>query len=233
MIFLRKNKKIKLTFHTCEQKPFKDLFAPVQSMSGVPEWWRQIPKQDFPTMRSCPGFIELFKNSISIPLWRDHEITYQSDRIVDMAIAGVHPERIYHYVQQHDPRQWGESFKGRVHLKFMNPWLVTCDKPTKFLLTGAAWHNKDFEDWVIPPGVLEFKYQTGSHLNMFLAKSDEQKTIRLDAGSIMAYLIPLEDVEVEVETKQVSTDEWSQLLNYQWTFANVYNKTKKLLEGRK
>lgn len=231
-MFFKKTKKIKLKFHTCEQRPFKDLFSPVQAVSAIPDWWKQIPKQEFPTMRSCPGFIELFKHSIGLPLWRDHEITYQDDKILDMSIAGVSPDSVYHYVQHHDPRQWGEAYAGRPHLKFMNPWLITCDKPVKFLLTGATWHQKDFEDWIIPSGIVEFKNQTGAHLNTFLAHSHQPKTLKLDAGTIMAYLIPLEDVEVEIETKQVSTDEWRQLLNYQWTFTNVYNKTKKLLEGR-
>ena len=232
-MFFKKSKKVKLTFHTCEQRPFKELFAPVHAISATPSWWKDIPRQDFPTMRSCPGFIEFFKHAIGIPLWRDHEITYQGDQILDLHIAGVGEEMLYHHIHYHDPRQWGNAFSDRPHLKFMNPWLITADKSVDFVVMDATWHNKNPEDLIIPPGIANFKYQSGAHVNAFLGKSTEVKTLNLEAGNIISYLVPLEDVDIEIETKQVSTDEWRQLLSYQWSFSNVYNKTKKFLEGKR
>ena len=59
---------------------------------------------------------------------------------------------------------------------------------------------------------------------MFLSPSSNQKTLLLEAGDPIVYLTPLDDVDLEINVKEVSTDEWQRLLNYQFSFKNNYKK---------
>jgi hypothetical protein len=231
MLF-KKSKRIKLTFHTCEKTPFADILSPAKATSMYPDWFKNIsPKTDIPSMRSCPGYIELFKKSIAIPLWRDFEITYQNSQIKNISVARVSPDNVYHYVQHHHPEQWGGGFPNQPHLKLMNPWLITCDSMTPFLITEASWH-KTSNDYTIPQGIVEFRLNTGSHVNMFLSESIHEKTILLEAGTPIVYLTPLEDVEVDIEIKEISNEKWTRLLNYNFSFKNNYKKTLNLFRKR-
>ena len=223
-MLLKKRKTVELCFHTCENKPFANILPPTKATSCYPDWFKKIPaRTDDPTLRSCPGYIDLFRKSIAIPLWRDFEIVYLGDMIQNIATPGVPPDAVYHYVQHHDPEQWGGGFPNQPHLKLMSPWLITCNSSTPFLMTEASWH-KETNDYTIPPGVVEFQVNTGSHVNMFLSDTVQQKRILLEAGTPIVYLTPLEDVDVEIKVKEVSVDEWSRLLNYRFSFKSNYKK---------
>jgi len=223
-MLVKKSKKIELTFHTCEKKPFVDILSPTKATSMYRDWFKNIsPKTEFPSMRTCPGYIDFFKKSIAVPLWRDFEITYKGPTIYNIATPGIAPDDVYHYVQHHHPDQWGGGFPNQPHLKLMNPWLITCNTLTPFLITEASWH-KTTNDFVIPQGIVEFRLNTGSHVNMFLSESNEEKTIMLEAGNPIVYLTPLEDVEVDIKVKEISKEEWDRLLNYRFSFKNNYKK---------
>lgn len=230
-MFFKKKKKVELCFHTCENKPFAKILAPEKATSLYPDWFKQIPKTDIPTLRSCPGYIDLFKKSIAIPLWRDFEIVYQDDKIYNIATPGIPPDSVYHYVQNHDPAQWGGGFPNQPHLKLMSPWLITSNSSTQFLMSEASWHKKS-NDYTIPPGVVEFEVNTGSHVNMFLTESTNQKRILLEAGTPLVYLTPLEDVDVSIKIKEVNVDEWSRLLQYNFSFKSNYKKTLNLFRKK-
>jgi hypothetical protein len=217
-------KKIELTFHTCESKPFADILSPAKATSMYPEWFKKIsPKTDYPSMRSCPGYIEFFKKSIAIPLWRDFEITYRGSEIHNVVTPFISPDDVYHYVQHHHPDQWGRGFTNQPHLKLMNPWLITCNTLTPFMISEASWHKKG-NDYNIPQGVVEYRLNTSCHVNMFLNPSNQEKTLLLEAGEPIVYLTPLEDVEVDIKIKEISEEEWRRLLNYRFTFKNNYRK---------
>ena len=231
MIF-KKKQKVELCFHTCEQHPFADILSPVKANLAYPQWFKNIPsKTEQPSMRSCPGYIDFFKKSIAVPLWRDFEVTYSGTEIYNISTPGVHPNEVYHYVQHHDPEQWGGGFPNQPHLKLMSPWLITCNTSTPFLISEASWH-KTSNDYIIPQGVVEFRLNTGSHVNMFLSESAEQKTLLLEAGDPIVYITPLEEVDLEIKIKEVSVDEWQRLLNYRFSFKNNYKKTLNLFRKR-
>ncbi len=224
MKFLRKQR-IELCFHTCEQRPFSDILPPEKATLHYPQWFKNIsPKTEQPSMRACPGYIDFFKKSIAVPLWRDYEITYSGNNINNIQIAGVHSDEVHHHVEQHHPKQWGGGFPNQPHLKLMSPWLITCNTTTPFLISEASWH-KTANDYIIPQGVVDFKVNTGSHVNMFLSPSIQQKTLMLEAGNPIVYITPLDDIEVDIKIKDVSVDEWRRLLNYRFSFKNNYKKT--------
>jgi hypothetical protein len=230
-MFFKKSKKVTLTFYTREHQSIFDLFPPQQSTKLLPEWFAELKKNPNPnTMRSCPGFIDLFKRSISIPLWRDHAITHQNGNILDVNVAGANAETIMNYVDQHHPDQYGGAFANSAHLKLITPYVVSCDTNTPFLMHDACWHKNNLGEFTVPPGHLEFKHQHGLPVNMYFNTGAEKKTTLLEAGSVIAYLTPLDDVSIEIKTKVVSNEEFNQFYLYRFSFNNAYKKMKQFAE---
>ena len=231
----KKTKTVKLTFHTHQTQQLIDLFSPKLAGQLTPDWFKSLKVSQnelIPNMNSCPGVVSLFKNSINIPLWADHRITYNNDKIINVDIPGIPKGEEYHFLQQHHPDQWNRAFKNSCHVKLMSPWLVTTNSDVPFLMHDATWHNdKQVGEYNIVPGELDFRYQSGTAINMFLPPTHGDKQLTLEAGTVIAYLTPLQnDVKVIVETKWVTEEEWRRLLKHQFTFSGIYRKTKKWLE---
>jgi len=230
----KRNKKVKLTFHTRNTQQLVDMFGPNNGHKLLPDWMKALGKSkndNIPNMNTCPGFVDLLKKSVAIPLWADHKITYQGSQILNVQVPGVPDNEIHMSVQQHHPDQWGNAFKNSAHVKLMSPWLVTSNSDIEWMMHDPTWHkNKSMGHYTLTPGLLNFKYQSGTAVNMFLTPSDIPATITIEAGTIIAYLTPMADIDVEVECKQVSSDEWAALTKHQFTFSNTYNKTKKFLD---
>jgi len=228
-----KRKKVKLTFHTSGTQQLVDMFSANNGHKLMPDWARSLGKstnENILNMNTCPGFVDLLKKSVALPLWMDHRITYQGSQLLDVQLPGVSDKEILKFVQQHHSSQWGNAFKQSSHVKLMSPWLVTCDSDLEWLMHDPTWHkNNSMGQYTLTPGLLNFKYQSGTAVNMFLTPSEKPNTITLEAGTIIAYLTPLADVDIEIECKRVSDDEWYSLLKHQFTFTNMYNKTKKFL----
>ena len=228
-----KRKKVKLTFHTSGTQQLVDMFSANNGHKLMPDWARSLGKstnENILNMNTCPGFVDLLKKSVALPLWMDHRITYQGSQLLDVQLPGVSDKQILKFVQQHHSSQWGNAFKQSSHVKLMSPWLVTCDSDLEWLMHDPTWHkNNSMGQYTLTPGLLNFKYQSGTAVNMFLTPSEKPNTITLEAGTIIAYLTPLADVDIEIECKRVSDDEWYSLLKHQFTFTNMYNKTKKFL----
>lgn len=228
MKFLIKKDKIKLNFYTSESQHFANVLYPRFSKEIYPNWWKNIERtEDKTTMKSCPGFVEFFRHSISIPLWKDIDITY-SNKIEKIEIAGVNDSSLHHWIDIHPKEQYGDGFTNGIHLKLKNPWLATVNDSTKFMLTDATWHRNRHDMFTVVPGMLEFKYQSSAHINMFLHKSPITQKIKLLAGTPIAYIVPLTDKQIDLTYSRVNYDTWSSLFNPIIKFRGSYNALKKL-----
>lgn len=225
-----KNKSTELTFYTTGNRQIKELFSPQESMKLLPDWFKTINKNEkYPTLKSCPGFVDLFKKSISIPLWNDIRITYQ-DSIINIEIPGTPSDIVHHFVTQHPPMQWGAGFKNSIHLKLMSPWHIICNNTTPFMMQDAVWHKEHMEEFSVLPGTLDFKYQHSSHINIMIPRSKIKKTTTLKAGTVIAYLTPMIDTNVDIKTKLVTDEEWRGMQHYVFSFSGVYHAAKKIGE---
>ena len=85
----KKEKKVKLTFHTYHTQQLIDMFPPKLAGQLVPDWFKTLKVSKdklFPNMNSCPGMVDLFKNTINIPLWQDIRIKYDKGQIIDVDV---------------------------------------------------------------------------------------------------------------------------------------------------
>lgn len=228
-LFKKKTNTIDLIFRCTGPDTLVEYFAPTKSMTRLPDWFSNIQKHDprGSTLRQCPGFIELFKNSISIPMWKDISLTYKDSEIlyidtpVQKNIKLEDPAN--NILQQHHNFQWADQWKYHTHVKLLNPWIVQCKKPIPFLLHDPTWHKEKITDWQIVPGTNEFVVNSVLHLNMYLPRYKKEKTVEWQAGDIMAYLTPLVDTKINIVIEQVSAEEFSRQSKF--VFGNSYPKS--------
>jgi hypothetical protein len=220
----------KLTFLTKESKIYPQILNPRTKF--WPDWWRSLTRQDFPTMKTCPGFVDLLKNTITVPLWRDYEITY-SDKIENVRVAAVETrDQLNEWFDVHLSEQYGDHYKNYIHVKLKTPWITICNDNTRFLMTDATWHRDEFENYRVLPGELEFRYQHSSHVNIFIPKSKTTKTLTLEAGTPICYLTPLTSNTIEIEAKRVNSDEWYSYVPQFFSFKNHYRTILKIIKEK-
>ena len=238
-MFKRNNKKFKLTFYSKESPVWSETFAPRTKL--YPDWWRSLkePKDPhghgatavhdiMPTMKTCPGFVDLLKTAIAVPMWKQMKITYDTE-IRNIEIAGcISQDDLHEQVDTHPSIQHGDHFNNCLHLKLKNPWQIVADQKKEFLLMDAVWHRRNHANYTVLPGKLEFKYQHSGHVNIFIPKSRSVKTLDIPAGDPICYLLPLTEHEIDINIETVSMEKWFQFIQRPSWFRGQYEKMKKL-----
>jgi len=182
-----------------------DTYQIKRGIKATPDWWKDLPatisqyregsKYFFPTAKKCPGFVDLYLKSWVVPMWSDLTICSSDDGNFRYAF----PHHIRHSdVTFHPEFQFHGAFSGFSHIKFMCPWLLidTHKTNTKFMFTPTTWTLTDDAPYLrMLPGVVEFVYNTGIHINCLMPKVNAEYFLK--AGTPMVHLTPLTDKEVE------------------------------------
>jgi hypothetical protein len=197
--------------------------AKIQEASKfLPEWWKKLPSK-FPTvlsngiilnnttMKKCDGFIDLYRHGMIIPMWCDltikttpesYSYMYSGDKLDPVVSHGIH--------------EYGEAFDDYMHLKITSPWLFSEKSGVKFHFTSASWSQiKYWQDLIVVPGIVDYKYQTSTNINVFVPKINNQ--IELSHGQPMVHIIPLSEYNIEIRNHLISDQEWlSMLERHSW-----------------
>jgi hypothetical protein len=209
---------------------------PIQHINKfIPDWWKKLPNLlnllnennvEIPvsTMKYCVGFNNTYSAGMVIPMWTDFFISNSHDR-QEYQFA----DRISE-LTQHDTAQWGDSFKNHFHVKLISPWVLKEKTGVNWVFTELFYNsNNSLDTHRIMPGIVEYKYQHVTHINMLIKKSDGDR-LNFSAGDPMVHLIPMSDKNIKIKTHIVSTDEHSKLRGIPNTFTNYYNKKKKIMQ---
>lgn len=228
-----------LDCYTCSEGAYAA--AQIKNAARVmPKWWKDLsPTIDIPriteeiglrgegpTMRGCVGLIDLFKNSFALPLWSDVSI-------------GVAPEgeKGYYWkfadqrseAGEHAPRQRGSFMDENKfqQIKIQSPWHLKCDEEVEFLLFDPFWLRGEEETVLIPPGVVNYKYQSATNINMFIRKlPGESRTILLEYNTPIVFILPLTERKVILRHHLIGRDELPRITRAQVSFVSSYQKVK-------
>jgi hypothetical protein len=233
-------KKPKLFVDAFTKVPGIEQFYPIApARKFFPDWWKQLPKSHIwkdsngidieqSTLKRCDGFVELYKNGIVIPLWSDIALR-----------TGAEGQWAYHSSQKdtilesHPKEQYGDEFNNYSHIKIVSPWFLSEKTGCNFYYAPATWNlTAHYSDFILPPGIINFKYQGSVHVNTFFHKVDKQ--ILLEAGTPLVQLIPLSDKEVVVKCHTLSQDEYSKKVEsktYAAKFMSKYKAKKKIIDS--
>ncbi len=238
-MFFKKNKELVLNFYTDHNGAY-NFFKPKESKHFWPEWWKKLPRiieDDIPrsTMKTCDGFVRLYKNSLIIPLWSDLFVEIYKDenhqggynyQFADQISSAVH----------HNREQFVDFLPGSVHLKIHNPWLITCDEEVNFLIMAPFWNHPNNTNLVICPGMVEFKYQVHCHINTFFLFNGDRSTFTIEAGSPITQIIPITERPVVIKHHLLSRQEMLNLHHRTYSnsfFVHNYKRIKKIIQKEK
>jgi len=204
------------------------LFPLLYAEERIPNFWKNLS----PTVnhfgihrgsaKTCPGMGSLFKTGFILQNWHDYAISTEDSTF------RWHPEN---EAEQHNPKQWGEYLKSYHHLKLISPWRITEKTGVNFLFTNCFWHDDEFKPLVVN-GVVDYKYQRTTSVNMLIPKNMFPKSLTIPAGKELAHIIPLSDKDIEIKMHTVTENEYQRLGTYTFSFNGQYFKRKKILRDK-
>jgi len=235
MFFFKKNKIIVDCF-TANQTAYE--FYPIEKSSKyIPEWWKQLPvSKELPTSRGsmsmeqssikrCPGFTSLYSTGYTLPLWSDLQVSTSVNGYEYMfANSAFEPG-----IERHNEWQYGDEFNNYWHMKIFSPWMLAQNKKCDFLMSPVIWNTPEhWSNFTILPGVVDFKHQHSTNINLFFEKSREK--VLVSAGTPLYQIMPLTDADVECKIHLVDHVEINRLNKRNaGTFTNTYKNTKRLI----
>ena len=234
MFFFRRPKLV-LDMFTLHQNLIQS--APIEkSTKFFPEWWQKLPKNSvdmggtFPigTMKFCKGFLDYYRNSFTIPLWSDLAIIVNEDKQYSwqfadrVSIASQHPERQHEGFMPHT--QYAQ-------MKLVSPWYGRMKEKINWVWTSPAWNFIKPEQLIIPPGVVDFKYQCSTNINLFFSIEKPMNLI-IPFGQPMVHITPMTEKNVEIRRHLVSKEEIDRISSIQneVVFLNKYSTVSKNIE---
>lgn len=232
-IFTKEDYTIETITNISSTYEFWDL---IEAKRSQPKWWKEMPskyddfspiskfrldifekfKRPISTIKHCPAIQDIFSTGLIYKSWTDFRILVSPDGIVESSQAD---EKIHGVPDgggsSHPYIQRAGLFKNHAHFKISTPIFFKTNTYRKFLWKGAYWFNPYLveNNIHIVPGIIDFKTQSGTNINMFVPIKDEPYEIRIDFGDPLVHLIPLDDKPIKILKKLVSNDEFIKLSN--------------------
>lgn len=188
------------------------------SMKYAPEWWKKLPRHFVapettnpvlnPTMKGCPGFIDLYKYSFALPLDLEFEL---SEFVTDDNKIGIRycPEDAGTI---HPDVQTGDAFSERYHhFKISCRYSFATEDADDFLITNNFWGDK-LNIHVVNGVMRTCKHAVPLRINMFLPKGFG--VLKFNYGDIIAHAIPLSGKKYVVEKEFMIGDEYTKYHKY-------------------
>lgn len=225
--FIKKSKIVLdcFTHHPEVEKLFPILYAE----ECLPNFWKNLPttvKHNGPsrgTMRTCPGVGTLFRTGFILQSWEEYWIGGEN------GILKWFPEDD---AEGHHPKQWGEYLKSYHHLKLNSPWKIKEKTGVNFMYTNVFWHDDEFKPFVVN-GIVDYKYQHTTSVNMLIPKSMFPKDLVIPAGKPLAQVIPLSDSEIQIKMHTVGYEKFmTEVGTVPFALNGQYFKRKKILKDK-
>ena len=241
-MFFFKKKSLTIDCFTAVEGAFK--FAkPKHSAEFVPEWWKELPTSytarngfwPMPTMRRCSGIIDLYKRGIMLSAWCDAMFNIGAKGTDEYQWQFSDPK---HNASIHENEQIGTHFNSKefAHVKLTSPWAFNCNESVNWLWQDPTWNTLPNYDYKILPGIVEFKWQHTTNVNMIFRRKEEKYTHNIRYKTPLAQLIPLvHDRKIKLKYHHVSDKEFGSYYNSRMTFSAPYQwqkRAERILKNR-
>jgi hypothetical protein len=212
-------------------------FPIVKANKCYPEWWKNLESHfvaensqsgishDTPTLKRCDALLSLYSKGFCIPMWSDLiiETNSQGEYRYQYSADELNP------IVSHSERQLGSGFNNMQHLKMLSPWIIGEKTGVDFYFAGAQWNliNNMFKINIVP-GVVNFRDQMSTHVNMFLDKKANR--IEFTAGKPLVHVMPLSEYNIKIKNHLVTEKEFeNKMLRYSFlsSFMGRYKKNAK------
>jgi len=225
-MFLFKKSKIVIDAFTYSHN-IHEFYKIEKSSKFYPDWWKEmessIDKTDHygitietPTIKRCDGILEYYRNGFILPSWCD--MTFKIHDTGDLVYD--YSDKSSMLVQQHSMDSFTADFNNLKPIKIVSPWILKEKTGVNFLLSQPFWNHLNMSKYfIVPPGILNFKYQNQLNINVLFDKQPNQ--LNVSEGTPLAYIIPLSDKEIVIKTHLIDRQEFNKE-HEKLTFTNKY-----------
>ena len=208
---------------------------PIKATKCIPSWWKNTPlkregassKTELGTIKSCPGFIDLFQYAYVIRMWCDSVIeiddkgNYEWKTSSDLFSFEGHSDSQY---KDHLPEYVSNNIAGVI--KANCPWRLKTPKNVSVLQLPMEYHfNKDFE---VLSGVVHTDVCHDISQQMVFSKSG---SYFIERGTPMAMYFPFRRDELNLVVRDETEEDVKNSSGYKFSicskFTGGYKELKK------
>lgn len=227
MFFFIKKSKIIVDSFTCNKWAYES-FPIKKSNEFYPEWLKNTPKEYIsgvapsPTIKTCEALLQNFKTGLIIPMWSDFKFKANENgyeyKFADQKST----------LNSHESKQWDKFVDPKTfnHIKLISPLLLKTKENINWNFTYPFWNSGIQLNYFFPPGILNFKYQHATNINLFIhSKSD----FFIKAGDPIVHLIPLTEKNIKICNHLIDENEYFKIKDcFYPSFTNRYINTVKI-----
>lgn len=188
---------------------------PVEGKKSMPEWFSNTKSYggDWditsgakglcplkgPTMKRCPVLNEYFQTGVTVPLWTDIDFYVDcKEKSIEWRYSNTYHD--LELISSHSPEQYPELAGDYIQIKFINPWIAQCNTDISWLITRPAYSNLEFDKHgiIFCDGVVNFKRNFSTHVNLFFPIKTENYSVSFKAGTPFQKLIPLYNKPINI-----------------------------------
>ena len=169
---------------------------------NLPKYFKDIPSSFFDnqkrrirsktTIRTCSGFINLFKRSILFTSPYDIELFIEPNEIRG-SVGGLDWTKYFMHHPDWDFINYANSDYAHI-LKFGPSFTIQCDYVS--MISNPWWHMNDFE---VIPGVINCKKPM--EMNVFIPIKKEQNHLYIPQGTPLCYITFETDKQLKLSFK--------------------------------
>jgi len=177
-----------------------------KAVKFYPDWWLKLSLPDKNiNMRSCRGFLSLYKESFILPFWSTLKMEISNDKIkrFNFTLAESNPWAV-------DPSKVAEAhgvdqYNGFVrpednyqHIKIKASWRIKTKSDINFFYSDPLWNRSNINAYSVLPGVVDFKINNDLHTNIMIQYKPYSQVLQFNPGDPMAMITPMTEKEVEL-----------------------------------
>jgi len=234
-------KKLKLTF-SCSPDYYTafELYKPTYAAEFSPPWLKNIPalihEKDergvvIPraSIKRCAGLQWTLTNGFILPLWTDICLVINPDGTFGYQCADLKTS-----ILSHPSTQIPGFYNGYTNLKIISPWAIKSSHEVKFYWTSPYYYYDLPTKYVLAPGIMEYKFNHSTNINLFLPVQDKPYQFMLNAGDPIVHMIDTNFTKFDV-TYELLKDPLEFYSKYNFnsdtSFVGQYFKRRKKLAG--
>lgn len=212
----------------------------VPAVKIIPSWFKSTPAKykyesryvdynEAPTVKSCYGILEYFKQSFVIPMWSDITIKITEEDLFWEFFKGLDEVIIHENILTNNV--FSDTF---FHIKFLPPWHIRCNQDLNVLFVEPFWNScvneNVFNLLHIQPGMVNFKITSTPNVNVFIKKTNDR--FKIEHGSPLVQMFPMTDKTVKLKNHLVTYEEFKKIaLEPPYTALQRAKKAREMLKN--
>jgi hypothetical protein len=218
LFFWFKKKEIILDCFTNSHTAY-ELAKPDFAYKFFPDWFVELKKtitiknKEALTIKNCQAFKKYYTaNTIIIPAPAMIQIELGTNKNPYYNLNSPDTK----ITIQHHPNL---QFKGMVEddyadLKIFIPWKLKTNKFVNFFWSDPVWNRSNVLDYTVMPGVVDYKYQFDTPVNMFIKYKDVKQELNFTVGKPLVMLAPLSDCNIKIKHHIIDTLKFDYLSDF-------------------